>query len=191
MSGRTFAVLFLITASCTGTPPARVPSASQPVDTASTPASGPGAEEPFVRTCESSVFGELRRWRDSSILAGPLAFVGARGYADEPARFHIQPNGRWSGRKVLIRITGETPVTVEVVPAARAFAGLLYDPASFNTHKPGLMQTAVRFQPCPTQSATQFNGAFLVDGVSCVPVTVTVEGRESRERVLRFGPCSS
>jgi hypothetical protein len=181
------AAALLLAFSCTSAPAAR-----QPPDGPSsqgTPSSS-SEEEPFVRTCESSVFGELGRgWRDGSILAGPLAFVGAVGYAHQPARFFEESRGRWSGQKILVRITGATPVTVQIHPAAWSFAGLLYDPASFNTRRPELRQAAVRFEPCRAQAATQFNGAFLVDGVHCVPVTVTVEGKGSQGRILEFGPC--
>jgi hypothetical protein len=170
------------------------PSSARSVDSAftpaSTPTSGTGGDEPFVRPCGSSVFGELRGWKGASILAGPLAFVGAKAYRDYPARSFEERGGRWSEQKVLVLVMGATPVTVEVAPEARAFAGLIYDPANFNTHKPRFALSAVRFEPCPEQRSTQFNGAFLVNGAHCVPVTVSVEGREPQQRVLTFGPCS-
>ena len=180
----------LLAASCTSAPVAPEPTVGPRSPAATAVPSAPA--EPFVRTCRTSVFGELDRgWRGDSILVGPLAFVSGRGYEHEPARSFVEPKGRWSGQKVLVVVTGETAVTVEIAPEARSSAGLAYDPATFNTHEPELTKAAVRFEPCPNQASTQFNGAFLVDGVSCVPVTVTVEGREPQARVFEFGPCAT
>jgi hypothetical protein len=51
----------------------------------------PGSSSPipdagvFVRSCESSVSGDLGAgWRRDAVLAGPVAFVGARGSKDDP-----------------------------------------------------------------------------------------------------------
>jgi hypothetical protein len=189
------AALILLAASCTSTPggPELAAGSRSATVSASAPESpSPASPSVFVRTCEMSVFGRLGRgWRQFSILAGPLALVGAKGYSDDPARVFADPKGRWSGQKVLVRITGSSPVTVEIDPKARSYAGLVYDPDTFNTHNPERAQFAVRFEPCSTQTATQFNGAFLVDGVRCVPVTVAVEGDASHARVLEFGPCTA
>jgi hypothetical protein len=196
LEGIILTVLTVATVSCTPATKAPAPSTdstvAQPTGPTASPPTDASSPMPFVRSCDTSVFGDLGRgWREGAVLAGPLAFVGARGYADAPARTLEGRGDRWSGQKVLVRVTGGAVVTVEIAREARAFAGLLYDPSHFNTNVPERAVAAVRFEPCPAQSATQFNGAFLVDGVRCVPVTVTVEGMQPQDRVLEFGHCTA
>ncbi len=188
-----FLVILLLAATCTsgGTAADLVPTGADPRSPSEAP-SPVASPTTFVRMCEMSVFGQLGHgWRAYSILAGPLAFVAAKGYADEPARFFLEPHGRWSSEKLLVRVTGDAPVTVAILPEARVFAGMVYDPSGFNTRRPEETQDAVTFEPCPEQRATLFNGAFLIDGVRCVPLIVTVEGKEPQTLMLAFGPCAA
>jgi hypothetical protein len=70
-----------------------------PVGERSTPSGMPESPSPhtgvFVRACEDSVFGELGQgWRKDSVVIGPIAFVGLRGYRHGPDRFFQSRNGR-------------------------------------------------------------------------------------------------
>jgi hypothetical protein len=154
----------------------------------------------FNRTCETSVYGTLdARWRRHSIIAGPLVFY----YADQFAQQAPSPvrNGYYPGEKLLILVRRDTVATVVVPEPARRHASLLYNPAAWNdrnAYKIGDGETAVRFKACkkgetapkggPLTAMTQFNGAFVVAGIRCVPLEVLVRGRSGAIPVnLSFG----
>jgi hypothetical protein len=144
----------------------------------------------FVRPCESSVYGDLGPgWRRREISAGPVTFVAARGYADDPERWFSAPAALARTHKVLVVVAGERPVTVSV---RHPDAALAYDPERWgqtNTVPFRRGHPRTRFEPCAgdDQRATQFNGGFLLRGPACVPVEVRPQGGDPIFVTLSFG----
>jgi hypothetical protein len=187
------AVLVLVActdATAGGDGPAPAASVSPPAGSASSSPPIAPDDTLFVRTCESSVYGDLGPgWRRREISAGPITFVGARGYADDPERWFSAPADLATSQKVLVVVTGERPVTVSV---RHPDAALAYDPERWgqtNTvpFRRGYPRT--RFEPCggDDRRATQFNGGFLLRGPACVPVEVRPEGAAPMFLTLSFG----
>lgn len=143
----------------------------------------------FVRPCDSSVSGRLGAgWRRREVVAGPVAFVGAAGYAEDPPRVFEAPGDRATSQKILIVVDGARPVVVSV---RHPDAALAYDPDRWGPRNVVPFRSGdpmVRFEPCGgDQHRTQFNGAFLVRGSMCVAVEVRVESEEPLSATLSFG----
>jgi hypothetical protein len=169
-----------------------------------TAAPGPSATRPgptaagFVRTCESSVYGELGDgWRRDSVIAGPLAFVALREAARGPAGEFRRRGSGYPGQKVLVVVEAGATVTVTVPAAERRHLALLYDPASWNernSYRIADGQPAVTFQACPAEQqpagadGTQFNGGFVVAGPRCATLEVSTPAAPTPRRVaVSFG----
>jgi hypothetical protein len=189
---RRFAVLCaVVLTACTGGPADLAESSGSSASSPTTSSPSPTSAA-FVRTCESSVFGELGPdFIDDSIVVGPIVFVSLRGYASLPERNVRARSGRARGVKVLLVVHGGEPVTLAIAPSFRR-ASLLYDPARFlngSVAPIGRGDREVRFEPCgdPGPQFTQFNGAFLIDGPVCVPVLVRTGDGETLRRRLSFG----
>jgi hypothetical protein len=145
----------------------------------------------FVRSCESSVSGDLGAgWRRDAVLTGPVAFVGARGYEDDPKRLFLVRNpGMARAQKVLAVVDGDSPVVVTLRTRA---AALFYDPSKWGQSNRVPFRRGdevTRFEPCTedSQRGTQFNGGFLVRRPTCVQVRVQMEGGEPTVASLSFG----
>jgi hypothetical protein len=160
----------------------------------------------FVRTCEMSVYGTLDdpAWRTHSVVAGPLVFYSADQYAEQPASlFAPLPgnDGYYAGQKLLVLVRRGAVATVVVPESERRYATLLYKPADWNDRNAYRIEdgeSAVTLKACekgetapvggPLNAMTQFNGAFVVAGVRCVPLEVLVRGQEGTSPVtLSFG----
>jgi hypothetical protein len=176
---------------------------SAPAATITATAAPPRA---FVRTCEMSVYGTLDdpAWRTHSVVAGPLVFYSADQYAEQPASlFAPLPgnDGYYAGQKLLVLVRRGAVATVAVSETERRYGALLYDPADWNDlneYRIGDGESAVTFKACKKEETTpvggslnamtQFNGAFVVAGVRCVPLEVLVRGQERTIPVtLSFG----
>jgi hypothetical protein len=142
--------------------------------------------DPYVRTCSTSQFGDLGQgWRERAVVAGPLAFVGARnGLA--PSLFP---------HKVLIVVDPNRVVTVTVALRSRAHSTLGYNGIHSGTGRVPLARgtSSVRFEACGAVASraawnrgTQFGGYFLVAGARCVHIDVATAGKVLR-RKLSFG----
>jgi hypothetical protein len=142
--------------------------------------------EPYVRTCSSSAYGDLGRgWQKRALVAGPLAFVGAK-------------NGLASSRfpqKVLVVVEPNRVATLTVATRSRARAALGYNEIRMGAGRIPLARgtNAVRFEACGAVASravwnrgTQFPGYFLVNGPRCVHVEIRSGGKLIR-RALRFG----
>lgn len=142
----------------------------------------------FVRTCGSSVSGDLGAgWRRGEVTAGPVVFVAASSYADDPAGRFGAPGRLATSQKVLIVVDGDEPVVVSV---RHPDAALAYDPARWrdrNIVPFRLGETRVGFEPCDDRRSTQFNGAFLLRGPACAPVVVRQRGAEPVSVTISFG----
>jgi hypothetical protein len=179
----------LLTANCTSSedasPREEGPSIASP-DSSPSPDAGV-----FVRSCESSVSGDLGAgWRRDAVLAGPVAFVGARGYADDPKRLFLARDPEMArAQKVLAVVDGDTPV---VISLRTRDAALFYDPTEWgqsNRVPFGRGDEVTKFEPCieDDQKSTQFNGGFLVRRPTCVEVRVRIEGEQPTVASLSFG----
>jgi hypothetical protein len=155
---------------------------------AGSPATG-GQPEPFVRTCDSGVSGDLGPdWRRGEIAAGPIVFVGAAGYADDPEGRFGAPADLATSQKVLVVVEGSRPVTLAI---RHPDAALAYDPDRWGERNVVPFRSGeprVRFEPCGgDQTTTQFNGAFLLRGEACVPVEVRPDGDGPIFATISFG----
>jgi hypothetical protein len=192
--------LVVALAACTAEAPAgrAVGSTAAPSPTTAAPTRPPGPAGAFVRTCESSVYGDLGDgWRKQSVVVGPLAFVALRYAATQPAVDFRRRGGRYQGLKALAVVKAGATVTLTVPPAERRHLSLLYDPDSWtenNHYRLADGDTAVTFQSCPPEQTpfgadgTQFNGGFLVDGPRCATLEVSTPERRAPRRVtVSFG----
>jgi hypothetical protein len=135
---------------------------------------------PFVRTCDTSVFGDLGRgWIEEAIVVGPVAFVGARrGYGSTVGGFKDLNEGKGMPFKLLVVVHDQEPATIRLEPGTNSVR-LMYNPASFNANRLSEGNEAITFQPCGGgPQHTQFNGGMLLGTPACV--TVIVEMAEER-----------
>lgn len=190
-----FTLVLVLVGGCTSAGTS-APTPNAPATLASDASEGPEAAA-FVRDCDSSVYGRLGRgWREDAVVIGPIAFIGLPSLAAAPERRFEPRKGRDRSEKVLAVVRTGPPVTVRVSPFEHV--GLLYDPSKFNAHSVADGDPAVTFVSCePGESpyadfgasgrATQFNGAFVMDGPGCVALDVAV-GSEAAERTwVSFG----
>jgi len=166
---------------------------------------------PYTRTCESGVYGDLGPdWRSNkdAVVVGPIAFLYPGSYRDAPAQLFARHGTGYSSHKVLAVIEQGSVVTVAVAPSAIRIASLLYDPSRFRSFdettgfEVSEGEEAVKFEGCPPGGApigpptspTQFPGGFIVAGPQCVPLSFWVgDSPTPTRRVLSFGSgdCSS
>lgn len=179
----------LLTAGCTSSDVA--PPREDGRSIASPGASSSADSEVFLRTCESSVSGDLgAEWRRDAVIAGPVALVGARGYEDDPKRLFVSRKaGIATAHKVLAVVLGDRPVLVSV---RGPNAALFYDPSKWGQSNRVPFRRGdkvTRFEPCieDNQRGTQFNGGFLVRRPTCVQVRVQIEDEEPTVASLSFG----
>jgi hypothetical protein len=182
----------LLTA-CTSTAPAgerSIPTAMPPSPTAS-PSPQAGV---FVRACDDSVVGELGPgWRKDSVVIGPIAFVGLRGYRHGPDGFFQPRNGRYRALKVLAVVPGDRMITVSIADRSTDRVRMMYDPSAWGDRTLYPLEagdTTTVFGPCLPNRSTQFNGAFLVTGRTCATLEVSIGGGEPLRRLVSFGALS-
>jgi hypothetical protein len=155
------------------------------------PFSRPFRIGPALRSCETSVYGNLPTgWEHNSVRAGPFWLVGVRGYAArafEPVR-----PGYYGGVKVLLAVDNGVTATISVPPSERANVTLRYDRALMSggpwTIRRG--RVATTFEACAPGDYphTQFNGGFLVRGARCAHLEISVQGRpEPMQVAIPFG----
>lgn len=147
--------------------------------------------EPYALTCARSVYGDLGPdWRRDAIVAGHVAFVGARSYE----RWRPHGPGSWP-LKVLVVVDPNAGPTVTIARPSQSVAALGYNDIRHDGHGVALSEgtTSVRFRACgpdrlrePWNRGTQFAGYFLVSGRRCVHVDIATQGRTIR-RQLGFG----
>ncbi len=185
--------ILLLTASavaCSGAtnaePPMRDTAPSSPGVGAS-PTSLP-AEGPPTRMCESHVVGDISGWRRHSTIVGPIGFAGLTTYADAPDRFFRSRGERYRTLKSLLIVERGPAVTIRILQPDRA--RLLYDPGGWTSQTLYRLEQAepeMVFEPCDFLRRTQFNGAWLVTGRTCVTIEVTVAGREPERAEVPLG----
>ena len=152
----------------------------------------------YTRACEDSVHGDLgSACRQHSIVAGRLAFVGARGYRDAPRRwFRKRNDGSYRTQKILVRVENGDDVTVRIPRRHRRRAALVYDRSLFNRRlRISDADYRVNFDVCEDAvenphgaEDTQYNGGFLVARARCVPVDVLTARGDLIKRVrISFG----
>lgn len=178
-------ILYLVAValvSCTGADAEETGASSAP------PSATAADRAMFVRRCDSRVSGALGAgWRKGEVKAGPVVFVGARGYADDRPSLYAAPRDRATVHKVLLVVTGARAVEITV---RHPDAALFYDERRWrdrNVVPFRLGDPRTRFEPCGGGLATQFNGGFLLRGPACVPVEVRVAGEVPVFATLSFG----
>jgi len=190
----TLVATLLLGAACspgsrTGGPPSATPSepGSQVVASPSTVV--PASVGPPVRACETHVVGELGSgWRGSSTTIGPAAFVDLQTYADAPDRMFRSRGERHPTLKVLLVVQGGPAVTISVRDPDRA--RLFYDPRAWGPRDLAPLDRGdptMTFEPCDFIRTTQFNGALLATGRTCVTIEVTVEGGDTERAEVPIG----
>jgi hypothetical protein len=161
-------------------------------------APSPGPVAPFVRTCRSSVYGELGAgWRREALFIGPVAFVGLDWVGNASDQRFQPENGRLIPLKVLAIVRAGPPVTVSVAPQDRV--ALLYDFEKYGrAREVSDGDISVTFAPCrrgqtpfsdfgATGETTQFNGGFMIGAPGCVEISVTSRLRAIAEAMVSFG----
>jgi hypothetical protein len=157
---------------------------------------------PFIRGCDSSVFGMLARgWRDDALVIGPLAFAYLPSFASPKSRHLFRaPGGRYRGQKVLAIVETGPDVTVRVPAWEQDRLSLLYGPAGSKLGRFNVSEgeSSVRFVPCNRgespfgtspilQRETQFNGGFIVAGAQCAALDISVGDGASQRVWVSFG----
>jgi hypothetical protein len=201
------AVLFALTACSSGDNGEAIDASTDRDGAANTETAIAAPEEgPFVRRCETSVYGRLdpQKWRRHAVIAGPLVFWNAPWYARQRASTFAPLSGskrRYEGTKFLVLVRPGAVATVTVPRSERATVALLYDPegeAPLKGYRVEDGDTAVTFEACEKgetpgtggrlNEMTQFNGGFVVAGVQCVRLDVLVRGQPKAIPVtLSFG----
>jgi hypothetical protein len=182
----------LLTA-CTSTAPAG--ERSTPTGAPQSPPPSPSPQTGvFVRACDDSVYGELGQgWRKDSVVIGPIAFVGLRGYRHVPDRFFTSRNGRYRSLKVLAVVTGAGMITVSIADRDTDQVRMMYDPSAWGDRTLYPLEAGDRttvFGPCLPHRSTQFNGGFLVTGRTCATLEVSIGGGEPLRKLVSFGALS-
>jgi hypothetical protein len=151
---------------------------------------------PPVRSCESSVYGELPAgWEAHTVFAGPLGFFDLYQNLREGRYTPLRgTTRRYEAIKVLLLVRGGESATLTVPPDERRQVALLYAPPlaqGGNGVSVAEGHAAVTFHACPATGDlpyTQFNGGFVVAGARCAEVDVSVEGRaETHALRIPFG----
>ncbi len=162
------------------------------------PSVASGDSRTYTRSCADSVYGDLGDdWRDSSVMVGRLAFVGAKHFRDAPRRW-FRPNdeGRYRTHKIMVQIENGDDMIVRIPRRHRAKAGLVYDPSLFGRRlKIRRADYQVTFDVCANVAesphgvdVTQYNGGFVVARKRCVPVDVLTDtGNRIRRVPISFG----
>jgi hypothetical protein len=127
---------------------------------------------PFVRECDTAVFGDPNM--KNAVTIGSLVLVGIPQAADLPPRAFKPHEGRYSAIKVLAVVKGSNDVTVTVPRSQRDSVSLLYDPGA-RANKNGFLfstgDSRVTFEAC-TGMEPQYNGGFIATRPSCVSLKV-------------------
>jgi hypothetical protein len=131
-------------------------------------------------------------WRRGEVAAGSVVFVGAVGYADDPADLFAAPSDQASVHKVLLVIHGGRPVELSMRHPDAAF---FYDESGWgerNVVPFRLGGARVRFEPCGgDQRWTQFNGGFLIARSGMRPGRGSRRWRRAGLRDARSGPATA
>jgi hypothetical protein len=137
----------------------------------------------ILRDCQSENGGqqEIAGYRSRSVRAGPVWFVWARTPNRHWAPGKPLGNGRLQAGAGPVAVQAGATVVVRVAPAARSRFQFL---PSFNGTDRYRLRTGpdgITFAACPASylgPITMFWVGFLDSGLSCVPLEVSVPGRQ-------------
>lgn len=131
---------------------------------------------PFIRDCDSAVFGDVNV--KNAVMIGPLMLVGARQAANLPERAFRPRAGRYGAVKMLAVVKGSSDVTVSVPDGDRDSVRLLYNPDA-RANRYGFLlsagHTRVTFKGC-RDIEPQYNGGFIAAEPTCLSLDVQSEG---------------
>jgi len=142
----------------------------------------------MLRGCQSENGGqqEILGYRSRSVRAGPVWFVWARTRSKHWGPGAPQGNGQLSAGAAPVAIQAGATAVVRVAPAARSRFQFLRTFNSTDRYRPPAGPDGITFTACPASylgPVTVFWVGYLDDGLSCVPLEVSVAGR----RPVRVG----
>jgi hypothetical protein len=155
-----------------------------PSSSASPPGSpAKAAPGTILRDCQSENGGqqEIAGYRSRSVRAGPVWFVWAR-----TANLHWKPgkplgNGRLQAGGDPVAVQAGATVVVRVAPAARSRFQFLPNFNGTDSYRLRARPDGITFAACPASylgPVTVFMVGYLDSGLSCVPLEVSVPGRQ-------------
>lgn len=146
------------------------------------------AQGTMLRDCQSENGGqqEIAGYRPGSVRAGPVWFVWARTPRKHWGPGEPQGNGQLSAGAGPVAVQAGATAVVRVAPAARSRFQFLRTFNSTGRYRPHAGPDGITFAACPASylgPVTVFWVGYLDDGLSCVPLEVSVAGR----RPVRVG----
>jgi hypothetical protein len=137
----------------------------------------------MLRDCQSENGGqqEIAGYRSRSVRAGPVWFVWAR-----TANLHWKPgkplgNGRLQAGGDPVAVQAGATVVVRVAPAARSRFQFLSNFNGTDRYRLHAGPDGITFSACPASylgPVTVFFVGYLDSGLSCIPLEVSVPGRQ-------------
>ena len=151
--------------------------------------------------CHHQIWGgitrEYPRWRQKSLIAGPVAFYPARSeYPDIPEDYLRPVNRTRRGPRFLadqlklqVVISGRERAVVRIADPARDDAAFLFRvPYKRKGFYISEGDRALEVRGCGDRRYTEYSTGFIVKGPRCLPISVFVEGRrEPIQRVMAIG----
>ena len=141
-----------------------------------------GAEDVFVRGCDSQIFAGEASVNPADRL-GPLVLWQLSKSAPQLETGFLTPSadGELGIQKYGTQLDGDQAAWLVIAAEDRAHASLIYDPARWSGNQDGRLpltagDPAVRFDACGNPSGhSVYNGGILVDGPRCITLEVWVE----------------
>jgi hypothetical protein len=144
-----------------------------------------GAEDvaPFIRECDTAVFGDPNM--KNAVRIGPLVLVGIPQAAKLSPRAFKPHEGRYGAIKLLAIVEESSDLTLTVPRSQRDSVSLLYNEGA-RANKNGFLFSAgdprVTFQACPGMEP-QYNGGFIATRPSCVSLEVQSKAATTSGRI--------
>jgi hypothetical protein len=135
------------------------------------------------RDCQSGNGGdqEIPGYRARSVRAGPVWFVWARTPNRHWAPGQPLGNGQWTAEGGIVAVRAGATVVVRVAPAGRSQFQFLRTFNRTDRYRPRPGPDGITFAACPVSymgPVTVFWVPYLDSGLSCVPLEVSVAGRQ-------------
>lgn len=142
-----------------------------------------GAEDVFIRGCDSQVYGSDVNVNPGDRL-GPLVLFLLSELAPQLDREFLAPSGdgELGIQKYVTQLEGDEAVWLSIAADDRAHASLIYDSARWGGNQDNRLpieagDAVVRFDACDNPSGhSQYNGGILVHGPRCITLEVWADG---------------
>jgi hypothetical protein len=137
----------------------------------------------MLRDCQSGNGGnqEIPGYRARSVRAGPMWFVWARTPNRHWAPGQPLGNGQWTAGGGIVAVRAGATVVVRVAPAGRSRFQFLRTFNRTDRYRPRPGPDGITFAACPVSymgPVTVFWVPYLDSGLSCVPLEISVAGRQ-------------